>query len=177
MTDPGRLDALNRAPAERTAADLAACNASRRWIADVLAQRPYADAASLLRAGEDAARALPWEEVRAALDAHPRIGDRPQGRGTEARWSRGEQSAVGTSDGAVRDALRAGNEAYERRFGHVFLIRAADRSAEEMLAELRRRLGNDEARERAEVTEQLAQITRLRLEKLLADRPRPAPRS
>jgi 2-oxo-4-hydroxy-4-carboxy-5-ureidoimidazoline decarboxylase len=40
-----------------------------------------------------------------------------------------------------------------------------------MLAELRRRLANDETGERAEVTEQLAQITRLRLQKLLADRP------
>jgi 2-oxo-4-hydroxy-4-carboxy--5-ureidoimidazoline (OHCU) decarboxylase len=37
-----------------------------------------------------------------------------------------------------------------------------------MLAELQRRLRNDEADERAEATEQLAQITRLRLEKLLA---------
>ena len=50
----------------------------------------------------------------------------------------------------------------------MFLVRAAGRSAEEMLAELRRRLDNDEADERAEATEQLAQITRLRLEKLLA---------
>ena len=92
-----------------------------------------------------------------------------RGQGTEARWSRQEQAAVGPSDEATSDALRAGNAAYEQRFGHVFLIRAADRSAEEMLAELRRRLGNDEAGERAEVTEQLAQITRLRLSKLLAD--------
>jgi 2-oxo-4-hydroxy-4-carboxy-5-ureidoimidazoline decarboxylase len=56
----------------------------------------------------------------------------------------------------------------ERRFGHVFLIRAAGRSAGEMLVELRRRLDNDDARERTEVTDQLAQITRLRLETLLA---------
>jgi 2-oxo-4-hydroxy-4-carboxy-5-ureidoimidazoline decarboxylase len=45
----------------------------------------------------------------------------------------------------------------------VFLIRAAGRSPEEMLAELRRRLDNDEDAERAEVTEQLAQITGLRV--------------
>ena len=38
-----------------------------------------------------------------------------------------------------------------------------------MLAELRRRLGNDEGDERAEVTEELAQITRLRLERMLAE--------
>ena len=37
-----------------------------------------------------------------------------------------------------------------------------------MAAELDRRLANDDARERAEVTEQLAQITRLRVQSLLA---------
>ncbi len=35
-----------------------------------------------------------------------------------------------------------------------------------MLAELRRRLGNDEETERAEVTEQLAQLTALRVREL-----------
>ena len=170
MTNTSRLDALNAASTEQAAADLGACNASPRWIARIVAHRPYADAATLLRTAEDTARDLPWDEVRAALDAHPRIGDRAEGHGTEARWSRQEQAAVGTSDAATGDALRAGNADYERRFGHVFLIRAAGRSPDEMLTELRRRLGNDEAGERAEVTEQLAQITRLRLQKLLADR-------
>ena len=78
--------------------------------------------------------------------------------------------AVRRRDLRRRDAGRpaAGNAAYERRFGHVFLIRAAGRSAEEMAAELDRRLANDDAHERAEVTEQLAQITRLRVQSLLA---------
>ncbi|MDT7582116.1 MAG: 2-oxo-4-hydroxy-4-carboxy-5-ureidoimidazoline decarboxylase [Pseudonocardiales bacterium] len=171
MTNTSRLDALNAASTEQAAADLGACNASPLWIARVVAHRPYADTATLLRTAEDTARGLPWAEVSAALDAHPRIGDRAQGHDTEARWSRQEQAAVGSSDAVTSDALRAGNAAYEQRFGHVFLIRAADRSAGEMLAELRRRLANDEAGERAEVTDQLAQITRLRLSKLLADGP------
>jgi 2-oxo-4-hydroxy-4-carboxy-5-ureidoimidazoline decarboxylase len=38
-----------------------------------------------------------------------------------------------------------------------------------MLAELRRRLDNDEETERAEVTEQLAQITALRIRGLVSD--------
>ena len=134
------LDDVNRASDDQAAERLRACNAAPRWVSEVLA----------------------------ALAAHPRIGDRAAGDDTESRWSRREQSAVGTSDAATQDALRAGNAEYERRFGHVFLIRAADRSAEEMLAELNRRLGNDEAAERAEVTEQLAQITRLRVQSLLA---------
>ena len=154
-------------PEDRAAERLRAGNAAPRWIAQVLAARPYADVDAALDTAERAARTLSWDEVRSALDAHPRIGDRAAGEDTESRWSRREQSAVGTSGADTQEALRTGNAAYERRFGHVFLIRAADRSAEEMLAELHRRLGNDEAGERAEVTEQLAQITRLRLERLL----------
>ena len=50
----------------------------------------------------------------------------------------------------------------------MFLIRAAGRSPEEMLAELRRRLDNDAEAERAEVTEQLAQITGLRVRGLVS---------
>jgi 2-oxo-4-hydroxy-4-carboxy-5-ureidoimidazoline decarboxylase len=170
MTRTSRLDTVNRAPDTQLSERLRSCNAAPRWIERVLAHRPYPDVDTFLDTAERVARTLPWSEVQEALDAHPRIGDRASGASTEARWSRREQSAVATSDAATQDALRAGNAAYERRFGHVFLIRAAGRSAEEMAAELDRRLGNDEVRERAEVTEQLAQITRLRVETLLTDR-------
>ena len=165
MTSTSRLDAVNEASGERAAELLTACNASPDWIAQMLAHRPYPDIASLLSTGERVARALPWAEVRRALDAHPRIGERARGDSTEAEWSRREQSSVATSDAGTQEELRRGNEAYEQRFGHVFLVRADGRSPEEMVAELHRRLGNDEVRERAEVTDQLAQITRLRLEK------------
>ena len=71
------------------------------------------------------------------------------------------------ADADVRAALREGNLAYEERFDQVFLIRAAGRSPAEMLTELRRRLRNDPETEQREVAEQLRQITRLRLERLL----------
>ena len=169
MTSTSRLDTVNRATDAQVAEHLSACNASQQWIAQVLAHRPYPDVDSLLDTGERVARALPWSEVRRALDAHPRIGDRPAGGSTEARWSRREQSAVATADARTRAALQAANTAYDERFGHVFLIRAAGRTPDEMLAELHRRLGNDDATERAEVTGQLAQITRLRLRQWLTD--------
>ena len=72
------------------------------------------------------------------------------------------------ADDGTRAALLEGNVAYEERFDHVFLIRAAGRSPDEMLAELRRRLGNDAETERREVTEQLAQITALRVRELVS---------
>ena len=88
-------------------------------------------------------------------------------KGDEA-WARQEQSGMATAAAETRQALAEGNQAYERRFGHVFLICATGRSAEEMLAELRRRLGHDPARELKVAAGEQAKITRLRLEKLVA---------
>ena len=50
----------------------------------------------------------------------------------------------------------------------MFLIRAAGRDGDEILAELERRLGNDDDAERAETVEQLRQIALLRLEQVLS---------
>ena len=160
------LDDLNEQPAEQATEALRACNAAPSFAAAVLAARPYPSAEALVSRAEEVARALPWDEVATALAAHPRIGDRVEGSSAEAQASRREQSSMSGADDDVRAALLDGNRAYEQRFDHVFLIRAAGRSPQEMLAELRRRLGNDEAAERAEVTEQLAQITGLRVKGL-----------
>ncbi len=161
------LDDVNSGPAETAAELLRTCNAAPRFAADVLAGRPYPDAEALVARAGEVARALPWDEVELALAAHPRIGDRVEGATPEAQASRREQSSMSDAGAEVRAALVEGNRAYEERFDHVFLIRAAGRSPGEMLAELRRRLDNDVETERAEVTEQLAQITALRLKGLV----------
>jgi 2-oxo-4-hydroxy-4-carboxy-5-ureidoimidazoline decarboxylase len=163
-----RLDDLNREPSDRVAEALRACNAAPRFATAVLAGRPYPDADSLVACAEEVARSLSWDEVSVALAAHPRIGDRPEGSSAEAQASRREQSSMSGADDVTRAALLEGNRAYEERFGHVFLIRAAGRSPDEMLAELRRRLANDADAERAEATEQLAQITGLRVRGLVS---------
>ena len=61
----------------------------------------------------------------------------------------------------------AGNREYDDRFGHIFLISAANRNAEEILANLRSRLDNDPDTEVKVAAEQHRRITRLRLERLL----------
>jgi 2-oxo-4-hydroxy-4-carboxy-5-ureidoimidazoline decarboxylase len=162
------LDDFNEKPAEQAAEALRACNAAPSFPASVLGGRPYPDADALVARAEQVTRGLPWGEVSAALAAHPRIGDRVEGATAEAQASRREQSSMAGADDEARAGLLEGNRAYEQRFDHVFLIRAAGRSPAEMLAELHRRLGNDEATERAEVTEQLAQITGLRVRGLIA---------
>jgi 2-oxo-4-hydroxy-4-carboxy-5-ureidoimidazoline decarboxylase len=161
------LDRFHAAPAERAEELLRACNAAPSFAPQLAAARPYPSVDALAARAEAVSRALPWPEVAAALAAHPRIGDRVEGASAEAAASRREQSAMDAAAESVAAAIAEGNRAYEERFDHVFLIRAAGRSAEEMLAELRRRLGNSAAEERAEVTEQLAQITGLRVRGLV----------
>jgi 2-oxo-4-hydroxy-4-carboxy-5-ureidoimidazoline decarboxylase len=165
---PPSLDDFNDGPPDRAVEALRTCNAAPRFAAEIAAGRPYPDVDTLAARAEEVARRLPWDEVALALAAHPRIGDRVEGSSSEAQASRREQSSMSGADDATRTALVEGNRAYEERFGHVFLIRAAGRSPEEMLAELRRRLGNDEETERRETTEQLAQITGLRVRGLVS---------
>jgi OHCU decarboxylase len=68
----------------------------------------------------------------------------------------------------MKAALVAGNQEYEDRFGYIFLVRAAGRSAEEMLGLLRERLGNDPAIELRVAAGQQAEITALRLQRLIS---------
>jgi allantoicase len=158
---------LNSVPATQAGQLLASCCASRAWIERMVAGRPYADLDALFDAGGRAIRALGRDDLAEALSAHPRIGQRAAGASTEADWSRQEQASVGEADAGLRAALEEGNRAYEQRFGHVFLIRASGRSAEELLAALRERLANDPDTEWGVVAEELREITRLRLERLL----------
>ncbi|MEV6286146.1 2-oxo-4-hydroxy-4-carboxy-5-ureidoimidazoline decarboxylase [Kribbella sp. NPDC051770] len=160
------LRAFNSGPADRLRPMLAACCDVDRWVERVLAGRPYDDLAALTAVASRTAETFSDAEVDKALAAHPRIGDRANGNGTEAAWSRAEQSGVG-DDASVRASLAEGNRAYEQRFGRVFLICATGLSAAEMLASLRERLGNDDATERAVVRDELRKIAVLRLTKVV----------
>ena len=143
-----------------TREQLLSCLSVPRWADDVLVGEPYADRESLLAAADVAGRSLSDSELEEALSAHPRIGERGGSQ------SQKEQAGVDPSgDSAGR--LVAGNAAYEERFGRVFLIRAAGRDAEQILAELERRLGNTDEAERAETVDNLRQIALLRLEALV----------
>ena len=110
---------------------------------------------------------------RGRARAHRR-GARPgavrpsRGSASAAAPSRSGSSPASTpTAGDTAARLAAGNAAYEERFDRVFLIRAAGRDAEEILAELDRRLQNDDATERAETVDNLRQIALLRLEAAL----------
>ena len=164
----GGLDALDSLPRGQLQEQLSSCCAARAWVERMSDGWPYPDVESMLAASDRAVEHLEPDDLAEALAAHPRIGERADGSSTEATWSRQEQASVADADTEVQKALHEGNLAYEKRFGHVFLISASGRSAPEMLAALRERLGNDLDTEEKVVTEELRKITRLRLERLLA---------
>ncbi|WP_296666786.1 2-oxo-4-hydroxy-4-carboxy-5-ureidoimidazoline decarboxylase [Demequina sp.] len=147
---------------EPTREDLLACLHVDRW-AQTVAGRAYGSMLDLERAAVSAATPLADDEIEEALAAHPRIGESRPGDDAESRFSRSEQSASESDDDALAARLAELNAAYEDRFGRVFLIRAAGRSREEIVAELERRLGNDPVVELSEVADQLRGIALLRL--------------
>jgi 2-oxo-4-hydroxy-4-carboxy-5-ureidoimidazoline decarboxylase len=164
VTSLAEWNALSPADAEQT---VLVCCAAPAWAAALAAERPFPETGDLLAASDRILGDLGWADLRPALDAHPRIGERIGRQGAEADWSRREQAGAQSADDVTTRALVEANEAYEERFGHVFLIFATGKSADEMLAAARERLRNDEITEQATVRAELAKITRLRLERLL----------
>lgn len=161
------LASFNTLSPEAAQAAIAHCVAIPRWQQALVSARPFVSAAALLAEADRLTRSWDAADLQQALAAHPRIGERAGGAEKEAALSRQEQAAMGDADAALKQAMVAGNQAYEARFGRVFLIRAKGRSGEEMLAALQRRLNHDPQTEQRETLEQLREITLLRLKESL----------
>ncbi len=158
--DVSGFDAL---PPEAVESLLTACLPVSRWVAQVAGGRPYSEWPALLTAADEAAAELSDDELASALAGHPRIGERASGPEHQGELSEREQSGVDAGDVEVASRLAVGNAAYEQRFDRVFIIRAAGRDAPGVLAELDRRLGNDDETERIETVDQLREIALIRL--------------
>ncbi|MDN4643148.1 2-oxo-4-hydroxy-4-carboxy-5-ureidoimidazoline decarboxylase [Arthrobacter sp. PsM3] len=161
------LEQFNAAGRTEAADSLRPCLDIQRWIDELADARPYPSLEALLEAGRGAANPFTPAELEAALAHHPRIGERARGNSTEARLSQAEQAGLGEADAAVTEALAEGNRAYEEKFGQVFLIRAAGRSREEILAALTTRLAHTPEEEQTIIGQQLREIAALRLEGLM----------
>lgn len=161
------LAEFNRLPADDARGVLRPCLDVDRWIEAIVDARPLTDLDSATAASRSAAP-LTTAEIDAAMSHHPRIGEKAKGESAEAAHSSREQAGLGTLEADVQSQLAEGNAAYEARFDRVFLIRAAGRTPEEVLSELRRRMDNTSEEETAEVGQQLIQIAELRLEGILS---------
>ncbi|MEP9363906.1 2-oxo-4-hydroxy-4-carboxy-5-ureidoimidazoline decarboxylase [Nocardioides sp. CN2-186] len=163
-----RLEEFNAMTAAEADTALRPCVDIDSWVGALVAGRPYDAVADVLAVADLQARSWSPAEVEKALADHPRIGERHTGAGASAALSQGEQSGVDPHDAEVQRRLAEGNAAYEQRFDRIYLVRAAGRSAEEILALLEERLTNDPDTEIAVTAGQLREIALLRLEGLLS---------
>ena len=167
-----RLAWLNGLPPEEATSELKKCCGSSAWVRGMLARRPFARLGALLEAADDVWWSLGPDDWREAFAHHPRIGESAAAAAPGARargWSADEQRGVSSSPEEIRAALAVGNLQYERRFGHIYIVCATGRSAAQLLTFLHQRLTNDPATELRTAAAEQAKITKLRLEKALAD--------
>lgn len=161
------LNALDEASAREA---LLRCCKSRRWADAMLARRPFESADALLQASDAVWGLLTPTDHLEAFAGHPRIGASVEELESKFRatasWSAKEQGAVTGADQATLEALRDGNAAYENRYGFIFIVCATGKTAAEILALLRARIGNAPDAELRVAAAEQAKITRLRLEKL-----------
>jgi len=157
---------------EATAGDarvwLRRCCGSTRWVEGMLARRPFGSNVALLGAARVVWNALDHSDWLEAFSHHPQIGEREHAAAPAdtRELSQREQAGVAQASAGIRHALDEGNREYALRFGYIFIICATGRSAESMLAELRRRLQHDATTEIQIAAEEQAQITALRLQAL-----------
>jgi 2-oxo-4-hydroxy-4-carboxy-5-ureidoimidazoline decarboxylase len=161
------LDALG----EREAGEaLARCCGASRWVRTMLAHRPFADDEALFAAADRAWSTMERADILEAFSHHPRIGSDLEALrakyASTAGWSADEQRGALSASEHTLTRLRDGNQAYEARFGHIFIVCATGKSADEMLSLLEARLGNEPLAELAIAAAEQHKITRLRLAKL-----------
>jgi 2-oxo-4-hydroxy-4-carboxy-5-ureidoimidazoline decarboxylase len=159
----------NELDAEAAVREILPCCGSRAWAATLAARRPFTSEQQLFEASDTAWASLDEDAWREAFDSHPRIGQQHARAATaeSLAWSSEEQRAAMSPDAAAKLALAEGNGQYEERFGRIFIVCAAGKSAAEILAILQRRMQNSAAAEMLEAAEQQRQITQLRLRRWL----------
>ena len=136
----------------------------------MIAQRPFGTAERAKQAADRIWNTLGPTDWLEAFDHHPRIGEAKAAVAQDARaasLSSHEQSRVTTAGADVKQQLSEVNAEYERRFGFIYIVCAAGKSADELLSIARKRLGNDRDQELRVAAEEQRKIMQLRLAKLL----------
>lgn len=141
------------------------------WVAErAFAALPFADVAALHAAMIRVVREAPEAERLAFLNGHPELA------GSEARARRMTADSVAEQGSAGLDTLSAAdldrfdrlNPAYRAKFGFPFIIAVRGRGRDEILAVFERRLTRDADTEAEATLAEIAAITRMRLDRIVA---------
>jgi 2-oxo-4-hydroxy-4-carboxy-5-ureidoimidazoline decarboxylase len=163
------LYTLNSLDKTALQAELSKCCGSSRWVAELSRHHPFSDEKALFEKAREIwfghCGRKDWLE---AFTHHPKIGDvdsLAKKYAATKDWASGEQSGVQSASMETLQALAAGNEAYKKKFGYIFIVCATGKSAAEMLALLNERLHNDPDTELRIAMQEQHKITEIRLKK------------
>jgi OHCU decarboxylase len=161
---------LDSLPAADAARQLTVCCGAHRWVEQMVAARPFGNPDRAKQEADRIWNSLGPADWLEAFDHHPRIGESKSAVAQDAKGaslSRAEQSRVAAAAVDVKRQLAEANAEYERRFGFIYIVCAAGRGADELLAIARQRLGNDRDSELRVAAEEQRRIMQLRLARLL----------
>lgn len=160
-----QLIEFNQASPKDAISFLKHCVQIPSWSKAIATKRPYTSIEAVMQSAKQQAETWTWEEIKAALDNHPRIGEKKaqaELSEIEKSFSNREQTSIKPNE-ETQLALLKGNIAYEKKYGYIFLIKAFGLNSEEVLQALEYRLANDPDMEKRIVHNQLAEIALLRL--------------
>lgn len=162
---------LNEMDDKALEAELLTCCGSKTWVKKMMSARPYTTISSLQAKHVQASAALEKDDWLEAFRAHPRIGEKKAATGTgeqAATWAKGEQARVAEASSTILDELAEVNRAYEEKFGHIYIVCASGKTAEQLLEIAKERLNNYPATELKRAAEEQRKITDLRIQKMVS---------
>jgi len=161
---------INSLPSDQARAEFLKCCGATRWAAKMSDARPFENLEHMVATADRIWWSLEPDDWQEAFHSHPKIGERKPAA-TVAKeslgWSESEQSGTQDSTQQTMDQLAELNREYQEKFGFIYIICATGKSAEQMLAILQERLGNNPDLELRNAATEQAKITSLRLNKLI----------
>jgi 2-oxo-4-hydroxy-4-carboxy-5-ureidoimidazoline decarboxylase len=165
------IEELNNLSIDQAREEFFKCCGSTKWAEQLANKRPFKNKEELINISDSIWSACSEQDGLEAFTHHPKIGDLKSLEkkfASTKEWAGGEQSGVNTATQDTLIALAKGNEAYEKKFGYIFIVCATGKTANEMLTLLNVRLKNDAATELKIAMNEQNKITHIRLEKLIA---------
>jgi OHCU decarboxylase len=164
------LDHLNTLAQPDAVQEFRKCCGSHRWAQRMVINRPYLSIEDLCVKARDIWWDLNRDDWFEAFRSHPRIGEKKPASEVSTQsqeWSGQEQASVQTAQTETLNELAGLNREYETKFGFIYIVCATGKSSDEMLEILKSRINNDEEDELTVAANEQAQITELRLRKMI----------
>ena len=145
------------------------CCVASNWVNKMQESRPFESMEVLLKTADKIWSECDTKDHLEAFSGHPKIGDvssLAKKYANTKKWAGNEQKGVESATSEVIKRLTKGNEAYEQKFGFIFIVCATGKSAAEMLVLLEERLPNERETELKIAAAEQHKITKIRLKKI-----------